>query len=53
MCKAIMELEKRSADNALINAIKNAMTNTKQTFEDVCKMLGISPEDMERYKEII
>lgn len=53
MCKAIMELEQRSADSALINAIKNAMTNTKQTFEDVCKMLGISPEDMERYKEII
>lgn len=53
MCKAIMELEKRSADNALINAIKNLMKNQNQSFEEVCISMGIPNTDMIRYKEMI
>lgn len=57
MCKVITDLVEKNqaigADKALIEAIKNAMENTKQTFEEVCKMLGISQIDMNRYKNMI
>ena len=69
MCKAVQDLIQRGinegleigekkglaigADNALINAIKNVMANTKQSYEYTCQTFGISPEDMKRYREMM
>lgn len=57
MCKAIEDLEKRNqelgADKALVNAIKNLMTNTKKSFEEACALLCIPQSDMMRYKNMI
>ena len=53
MCKAILDLEKKSADRALVEAIRNTMRNTQNSFEDVCKMLGIAKVDIQRYKKMI
>ena len=53
MCKAIADLEKSSADKALVEAIRNLMKNTKLSFEEICTSMGISTSDMLRYKEMI
>lgn len=53
MCKAIADLEKSSADKALVEAIRNLMKNTKLSFEEICVSMGISTSDMLRYKEMI
>ncbi len=57
MCKAVMELKRESeqigADEALVAAIKNAMKNTNQKYEDICEILGVSKADMARYKKMI
>ena len=53
MCKAILELELINQDKKAIELIENAMKNTKQTFEEVCTMLGVAKADMNRYKEMI
>ena len=53
MCKAIEELKRDSADEALIKAIINMMNNTKESFEEICTAMGINKTDMERYRKMI
>lgn len=53
MCKAITDLEKKSADKALVDAIRSIMKNTKQSFEEICASMNISKADMSRYKKMI
>ena len=53
MCKAIEELKRDSADEALTKAIINLMKNTKESFEEVCTAIGINKTDMERYRKMI
>ena len=36
-----------------IELIRNAMNNTSKSFEEVCDMLGIATEDMNRYQKMI
>ena len=40
-------------DIKAIELIRNAMSNTSKSLEEVCSMLGISTEDMNRYKTMI
>lgn len=40
-------------DIKAIELIRNAMSNTSKSLEEVCSMLGISTEDMSRYKMMI
>jgi len=53
MSKGFLELERKYQDLKAVELIKNAMANTRQTYEDVCRMLGITNEDMERYRKMI
>ena len=57
MCKAITDLEKKNqalgADKAFVEAIRNLMSTTEKSFEEVCSMLLISQSDMNRYKKMI
>ena len=52
----IMEREagrQAGEDIKAIELIRNAMSNTSKSLEEVCRMLGISTEDMNRYKTMI
>ena len=52
----IMEREagrQAGEDIKAIELIRNAMSNTSKSLEEVCSMLGISTEDMNRYKTMI
>lgn len=40
-------------DIKAIELIRNAMNNTSKSFEEVCDMLGIATEDMNRYQKMI
>ena len=40
-------------DIKAIELIRNAMSSTSKSLEEVCSMLGISTEDMNRYKTMI
>ena len=40
-------------DIKAIELIRNAMSNTSKSLEEVCSMLGISTEDMNRYRTMI
>lgn len=40
-------------DIKAIELIRNAMSNTSKSLEEVCSMLGISTEDMNRYQKMI
>lgn len=53
MCKAVMELKQEGEDIKAIELIKNAMNNTAKSYEEVCNMLGITTEDMNRYRKMI
>lgn len=57
MCKAVMELkqegQREGEDIKAIELIQNAMHNTAKSFEEVCNMLGITTEDMNRYRKMI
>lgn len=57
MCKAVMELkqegQREGEDIKAIELIQNAMYNTAKSFEKVCNMLGITTEDMNRYRKMI
>ena len=53
MCKAIEELKRDSADEALIKAVRNIMENEKRSFENVCMAMGINKTDMARYRKMI
>lgn len=53
MCKAVMELEQKGADKALMDAIRNLMSNGQKSFEQACKLLGISSEDEARYRKMM
>lgn len=53
MCKAVMELKQEGEDIKAIELIQNAMHNTAKSFEEVCNMLGITTEDMNRYRKMI
>lgn len=57
MCKAVMELkqegQREGEDIKAIELIQNAMNNTAKSFEEVCNMLGITTEDMNRYRKMI
>lgn len=57
MCKAVMELkqegQREGEDIKAIELIQNAMYNTAKSFEEVCNMLGITTEDMNRYRKMI
>lgn len=57
MCKAVMELkqegQREGEDIKAIELIQNAMHNTTKSFEEVCNMLGITTEDMNRYRKMI
>ena len=53
MCKAVMELKQEGEDIKAIELIQNAMHNTTKSFEEVCSMLGITTEDMNRYRKMI
>mgnify|MGYP006983614171 CR=1 FL=1 len=52
----IMEREagrQAGEDTKAIELIRNAMSNTSKSLEEVCGMLGVSTEDMNRYKTMI
>ena len=53
MCKAIEELKRDSADEALIKAVRNIMEKEKRSFENVCMAMGINKTDMARYRKMI
>lgn len=53
MCKAIEELKRDSADEALIRAVKNLMKNGEKSFSESCVLLGINKTDMTRYRKMI
>ena len=57
MCKAILDLEQKNKeigiDMARVEDIKNLMKNTGKTFDESCLLLGISEEDMLRYKDVV
>ena len=48
-----MELKQQGEDIKAIELIQNAMNNTAKSFEEVCNMLGITIEDMNRYRKMI
>ena len=53
VCKAIRDLERKSAERATINHIRNLMNNSKKSFSESCVLLGINKTDMERYRKMI
>lgn len=60
MCKAVMEIKdegraegRAERDTDFVKAIKNLMTNTNNSFDEACFLMGISEEDKIRYKSLM
>ena len=65
MCKAVIDIENRGVEKGLnqgeilgrektlIENIKNLMNNTKQSYDEVCKLLGLSAAEADKLKSMI
>ena len=53
MCKAVMEIQKKSETEARIRDIRNLMENVKWSAEQAMKALGIPESDYKKYMSLL